>query len=486
MQFEHATPESVGVPSKAVMNVLKGMRRNGVEMHSMMLIRHGKVYAEGWWKPFSREIPHIMYSFSKSLTSTAIGFAVQEGILSLDERLVEIYKEKIETVSDNLNMCTLRHLLMMGCGHESEIEVDYDTEADWLQCFLEHPFVYQPGTHFLYNTAGTNVLAAVLKKKTGQGLVEFLRPRLFDPLGMSESISCMKLMDGTDAGGFGFKLKTEDMATFIQFVLKKGSWNGKPLLPEAWFDEATAKQIDNGSKDNNLDWGSGYGYQFWRCSVPGVFRGDGMYGQFGIVMPEYDAVIAITSASLDLQRPLDVLWEALLPEMKPEALPENSADYQLLSYALQQLELPYMCSIRNYDSERKYNGKQYEAEENSFRLPQISDTLRQVRFQFEKEGSVLTLCFGDHMLKADLGLNGDFALTTFEGVPYALQSRWRAYNKLEVELRDMTFAFGMRFLFHFKEGGEMLLMIDGTLPEEYSLTEEQRSIRFKEKSTGKE
>ena len=147
MEFSRVTPESVGIPSQAVLDLLDELYRYGIEMHSFMLLRHGKVCAEGWWKPYGPQIPHIMFSFSKSLTSTAIGFAVQEGLLSLDDRLVDLFPDKLpENPSENLQKATVRHLLMMGCGHETEIPDLGRGEPDWIAAFLHHPFVYEPGT----------------------------------------------------------------------------------------------------------------------------------------------------------------------------------------------------------------------------------------------------------------------------------------------------------------------------------------------------
>ena len=168
MEFARVTPESLGIPSQAILDLLDELYRYGIEMHGIMVLRHGKVCAQGWWKPYEPKTPHIMFSFSKSLTSTAIGFAWQEGILSLDERLIDIFPDKApEHPSENLKKACIRHLLMMGCGHETEINDLGRGDPDWIYTFLHHPFVYEPGTHFLYNTAGTNLLSAILTKKTG-------------------------------------------------------------------------------------------------------------------------------------------------------------------------------------------------------------------------------------------------------------------------------------------------------------------------------
>ena len=303
MNFQRVTPESVGIPSGAILDMLDQLYREGIEMHAFKLLRHGKVCAEGSWAPYAPETQHILFSFSKSFTSTAIGFAVQEGIISLDERLIDIFPEKSpEEPSENLKKCQVRHLLMMGCGHETEIGWADGGDDDWISQFLHHPFVYEPGTHFMYNTAGTNMLCAILKKKTGLDMTEFLKPRLFEPLGMGE-IHCVKMPDGVEMGGAGMSVTIEEMARFVQFIANKGSWEGKQLLNPEWFDMATRKQIDNAGAGwgGDPDWQAGYCFQFWRCAPDGVFRGDGAYGQYGVVMTRQDAVLVIHSASMKLQ-----------------------------------------------------------------------------------------------------------------------------------------------------------------------------------------
>ena len=212
--FSRVTPESVGIHSKGIIDFIESAASKGIEQHSLMIIRHGKCAAAGWWKPYGPEYLHPLYSFSKTLTATAIGFAEQEGILSLDEKLIDIFPDKLPNeVSDNLREVSLHHLLIMGCGHETEIN---GLDPDWIRHFLAHPFLHKPGTFYKYNTAGTNMLAAVLKRKTGQDVTEFLRPRLLESLGITE-ITCAHLPDedSVELGGGGMKLRTEDMAKFI-------------------------------------------------------------------------------------------------------------------------------------------------------------------------------------------------------------------------------------------------------------------------------
>lgn len=483
MTLERVTPESAGIPSGTVLELLDKFERRGIEMHSFMLLRHGKVCAEGSWAPFRPETQHIMFSFSKSLTSTAIGFAEQEGLLSLDEKLIDLFPDKLpETPSENLKKATIRHLLMMGCGHETEISWSGEEGDDWISRFLHHPFVYEPGTHFLYNTMGTNLLSAILTRKTGQTLTQFLRPRLFQPLGMTD-IPCHAMSDGTEMGGAGCSLTIEDMARFIQFVSNKGVWEGKQLLRAQWFEEATRKQIENRGDGwgGDPDWQQGYGYQFWRCAPAGVFRGDGAFGQFGVVFTEQDAVLVIQSASLPLQTVLSVVWETLVPAFAEGPLPEDHGTCHILQHRLKHLELHTMLGMRNPGAEASLEGAVYRSDAP---LPSLTDLiggsgkfdrdggkLLSLGFRFTDTGAVLLCKEEAGSFEVDLGIDGHFATTMIGGVPFGANSRWRSANQLEVELRSTRLVSGKRFLFRFT-GDKMTLSADSTLPVNGGLNDE--------------
>ena len=175
--------EHLRVRPSTANGILDRMEEKNIELHSFMVVRHGKCAAKGWWKPYAPELAHPLYSFGKTLTATAIGFARQEKILSLEERLVDLFPELLpKEPSENLQKVTLWHLLTMSCGHETEIDME---SPDWIREFLQHPFLHEPGTFYKYNTAGTNMLAAVLKRKTGCDVTEFLKPRLLEPLGIT-------------------------------------------------------------------------------------------------------------------------------------------------------------------------------------------------------------------------------------------------------------------------------------------------------------
>jgi CubicO group peptidase (beta-lactamase class C family) len=329
-----STPEAQGVSSAKIREFIETADRNVNSMHSFMLVRHGHVVAEAWWQPESADKQHILWSLSKSFTSTAVGLAVAEGKLSADDLVIKFFPDDLtENVSANLKQMRVRDLLTMSTGHQDEAKLT--DETPWVQSFLAHPVPHKPGSHFRYNTPGTYMLSAIVQKVTGQTVLEYLTPRLFDPLGIDKP-KWDKSPQGISIGGYGLFVRTEDIAKFGQLYLQKGKWNGKQLLPAKWVEQATAKQVSNGS-DPSRDWDQGYGFQFWRCRH-GAYRGDGKDGQFCIVLPEQDALIAITANTRDMQGELNIVWDKLLPAfgVKPKA--ENPDEQAKLKATIAKLK----------------------------------------------------------------------------------------------------------------------------------------------------
>ena len=197
---------------------------------------------------------------------------------------------------------------------------------------------FKPGTHFHYNTPATFMASAMVQKATGQTVLDYLRPRLFEPLGIVDPTWDANFQ-GISLGGYGLSLKTEDIAKFGRLLIQKGKWDGKQVVPAAWVEEATARQTSNGSNPRRATGSKGYGYQFWRCRN-GAFRGDGAFGQFCLVMPDRDAVVAITSGTNDLQGVLNLVWEKLLPALGNETLPDDPEAAGKLRERLQSLSHP--------------------------------------------------------------------------------------------------------------------------------------------------
>lgn len=333
-QLPRSTPESQGVDSAGIRDFIETANREVQSMHSFMLVRHGQVIAEAWWAPEAADKPHVLWSLSKSFTSTAVGFAVAEGKLSIDDPVLKFFPDDAPAEpSANLKAMRIRDLLTMNTGHQDEL--NWRAAPDWVKAFLAHPVPHKPGTHFRYNTPATYMLSAILQKVTGQTVLDYLTPRLFEPLGI-ENPQWDTSPQGISIGGYGLYLRTEDIARFGQFYLQKAQWNGKQLLPAEWVELATSKQVSNGS-DPSRDWDQGYGFQFWRCRH-GAYRGDGKDGQFCIVLPEQDAVIAITANTGNMQAQLNLVWDKLLPALHSDKLPENPEELARLKATMATLK----------------------------------------------------------------------------------------------------------------------------------------------------
>jgi len=330
-----SSPEQQGISSAGVRSFVNAADDEIDTMNSFMLLRHGFVVAEGWWDPYGPENPHMLYSLSKSFTSTAVGLAINEGHFSIDDKVVQFFPDEAPAeLSDNLNQMRVHDLLRMSAGHEEEVSLR--TEESWIRAFLAHPVPFIPGTHFQYNTPATYMLSAIVQKTTGVTVLEYLQSRLFEPLGI-ENPAWGTSPEGIILGGYGLSIRTEDIARFGQLYLQNGVWNGEELIPLEWVAAATSLQTSNGSNPES-DWNQGYGYQFWR-SRHNTYRGDGAFGQYCIVMPEQDVVVAITSGVRDMQSVLDLIWDKLLPAIKDEALPEEIDDWQQLETRLSNLQV---------------------------------------------------------------------------------------------------------------------------------------------------
>jgi CubicO group peptidase (beta-lactamase class C family) len=330
-----SNPEVQGVSSAAVLAFVDAADKDIDSLHSFILVRHGHVIAESWWGPYAAETPHMLFSLSKSFTSTAVGIAAAEGKLSVDDPVLKFFPDDgpVEP-SANLKAMRLSDLLRMSTGQQAE-PARKATEP-WAKTFLAQPVPFKPGTHFLYNTSATYMLSGSVQKATGETLLDYLKPRLFDPLGIAKP-TWEASPQGISTGGFGLSIRTEDIAKFGQLYLQKGKWNGKQLVPESWVEAATARQTSNGSNPKS-DWDQGYGYQFWRCRH-GAYRGDGAFGQYCIVLPEQDAVIAITSGVKDMQAVLNLVWDKLLPAMKAAPLAADEDGAKKLSATLKGLTI---------------------------------------------------------------------------------------------------------------------------------------------------
>lgn len=316
------TPDSVAL---AMDGFFEQAASDSMDIHSVMIVRDGCVIYSRWQSEGVDTVPHVLHSVSKTFTATAVGLAIADGKIALTDKVIDFFPDKLPAkVSDKLKAMTVRDLLTMTCGHDEEPTGQRGKDSDWVKAFLEHPVVHEPGTFYLYNSLGTYMLSAIVQQVMGEKVVDYLDARLFKPLHIDKP-KWEESPQGISCGGWGLYLKTEDLAKMGQLLLQKGEWNGKQLIPAEWVAEMSKKQVESinpgirieqaeerGMTKETSDWMQGYGYQMWRCR-PDCFRADGARGQYIIVVPGKNAVIAITSDNGDLQGELNLVWERILP-----------------------------------------------------------------------------------------------------------------------------------------------------------------------------
>lgn len=451
--------ERQGIPSATVLQWVEALENQLREIHSFMLLRHGSVVAEGWWSPYGREHPHMLFSLSKSFTSTAVGLAVSEGYFSIDDPVQSFFPDETPVeVSDFLAVMQVRHLLTMTTGHDVDTwSVMLDQPGrNWIRDFLEVPVLHAPGTHFLYNSGATYMLSAIVQKTTGMKLVDYLQPRLFEPLGI-EHATWAESPQEVNLGGIGLSLKTEDVARFGQLYLQHGRWQDKQLLPEAWVEAATSFQVLNGDSPDS-DWTQGYGYQFWRCRHS-TYRGDGVFGQYCIVMPEQDAVLAITGGIdvFDAQQPLDMVWEFLLPAMGAEPLSEDAVAQEKLNTKLSSLRLPPVQGLAASPFMSQVSGQTYGVDANELTIETISLT-------FTESGCTVSIKTeaGEEIIACGYGAWQHGRTTLFNApwltglTPVVTSGAWTADDCYTMVIRLCETPFFNTLVFHF-DGEEMLV-----------------------------
>ncbi len=425
-ELPRSSPEAQGISSSAIQAFVEAADKNLQSLHSFMLLRHGHVVAEGWWAPYDAQARHSLFSLSKSFTSTAVGLAIAEGKLSLDDEVLKFFPDDVPAEpSANLKSMRVSDLLRMSTGQQTEPPRNPDQV--WTKVFLAHPVPFKPGTHFLYNTSATYMLSAIVQKVTGMTTLDYLGPRLFEPLGIKHP-TWETSPQGVSTGGFGLSVRTEDIARFGQLYLQKGAWQGKQLVPATWVEAATARQTSNGS-DPKSDWAQGYGYQFWRCRH-GAYRGDGAFGQFCVVLPEQDAVIAITSGLKDMQGVLNLAWEKLLPAMESSSLPANDEAAGKLRQALQGLSLR---PVEGSGTPTVGLGKRYV-------FPTNEQQLEAITLQSDGQDGPVTLVAriadSDQRITCDRGSwqKGRFALAKLPEQPVAASGAWTAGDTFTAKL----------------------------------------------------
>ncbi|NAZ83851.1 serine hydrolase [Kineococcus sp. R8] len=435
-ELQRSGPAAQGVDARGIDAFLDALEASpGIEPHGLLVLRHGHVVAEGWWAPYAAERPHLLYSFSKSVTSTAVGLAAAEGLLTLDDTVLSHFPELDADVTDPRSRALrIRDVAAMASGHLQEMvqAAREEDPVDLVRGFLRLPPEREPGSVFTYNQPCTFALAAIVQRATGQLLTEYLRPRLFDPLGIGE-VGWTRDASGREIGFSGLHAPTEAVAAIGQLYLQRGRWRGEQLLPAAWVDDATRAHVSTAAEEDP-DWALGYGFQFW-LSRHG-YRGDGAYGQFCLVLPEHDAVVAMTTAATDTQAQLAAVWEHLLPAFADAPLAADEAAETALASRLAALALPAPGAALADAPEDP------QAWPGTF-TPSAPDAARpaphQVSLQHGADGWTLGLTDAGGRLDVVLGTAG-WAVSAPAGadgvaVPVAVSGGWRDAGTLEVAVQ---------------------------------------------------
>lgn len=352
------TPEEQGVPSKALVELFDSLHfMPGTDIHSMIVMRHGKVVGEFYPAPFAPEYQHTQYSSSKTLVSLAAGIAIDENRLRLTDRVAIFFPEYLpDSISANLAQMTLEDLLTMQSG----IKPDWGMRAkttEWIKTFLGKPVPNKPGEVFAYDSMVTYMISAIVQKVTGKTVLEYLKEKMFNHMGVTV-VNWEESPEGINTGGWGLHIQSESLAKVGQMWLDGGMWNGKQLVSKEWIAQMSSKHANGGDY--------GYGYQVWMCKYPSAVRADGALGQYVIVVPEKDVVIVLTEASFTNGKPQrGLIWDKFLPQLSDVPLPA-SKDYELLKKKQASYSLEIPAGKEKSSVMKKLSGKKISIPKNKY------------------------------------------------------------------------------------------------------------------------
>lgn len=332
MSMPHSTPAAEGVDASGLLALIDAFETPGHGYHSIMVARHGKVIAEGWWTPYARDRVHLAYSLSKSFTATVLGYLAGRGAVDLDAP-VWSYLADLETLPERWRRVTVRHCITMTVGHTEDAwnwrgddepaNADPDAADELLARVAERVPDGEPGEVWAYNQVGTYLVAQVIAAATGEPVTTHVRRLLLDPFG-GAAAKAQRTHQGRDLGFSGMHLTTPSILALAQTWLDAGVWDGEPIVPADYAERAPRPTPASLSGPFEGDWSRGYGHSFW--GQRHGYRGDGAFGQYAIVLPEHDAAVAITSEVEEMQDVLDLLWDHLIPAIDGEPDPDADAE----------------------------------------------------------------------------------------------------------------------------------------------------------------
>ncbi len=432
-------------PRGAAADFIAASEAAGLDLHSVLLLHQGSIVAEAYRAPFDPDTPHRMYSVTKSFVASAIGLAIADGLLTVDDRVVDIFPDLApDPIDAHLAELRVKHLLTMSAEHAARPAAPGARDMPSVAAYLAERLALPPGSRFEYSNPSSYVLAAVVQRLAGEPLDAYLRPRLLDPLGIALR-PWLSSEEGVNNGGWGLHLTTRELARFGQLYLQQGMWQGQRLLPAAWVNEATSKRIASWGNAGASDWVAGYGYQFWRNHREG-YRADGLLGQFCIVLPRLDALIAITAGTLNTQRTLDLAWETLVPALDGVVDPvssEANPAFPATTTGAPGSPRAYELSVTTFVlSEplalptRLYGGQ----------VPIVS-----AKLEWRDDGVALILTDRNATYRLPIGVDtwagGTSPISTGYPEPYKGLARWEAPDRLAVELVFTEGGFRTTFVF---------------------------------------
>ncbi len=466
-------PEKIGVSSKAVEALIDDFKENNVEVHSIMILSQGKVAFESWAEPYAPELPHAMYSVSKTFTSAAIGFAVSEGLLTVDTKLIDIFPEfKPEKPDPNLDKLTIHSLLTMQSGKNISVYAD-KTTPDWEKQFFESPWGFTPcDGHWQYISENQYMLCSVIHRVTGECVVSYLTPRLFEPLGID--VPDWELSpSGVEAGGWGLFIKTEDLAKFVNCYQHDGKFGRKQVIPAEWVHQTRRRHADNSRANKNPDSQCGYGYCVWHCAGAPAYRLDGMFSQFGIVFKDRDASIILTGGEIDEQKTRDCLWRHV-NDLFIEPDSEPKADHKIGLAPLADI----IPAAEHSPLEKEIEGRNIKFRKNlilsvagfpvsMLPLPTVymsaekAGNINNVQFTFGENECTMTWDEGFEHNTIVCGMDGHYRtspirLANMNFTAYSTAA-WTDKNKLQINMRPIESVCRRTIEFEFDEDGKNVL-----------------------------
>jgi len=385
------------VSKKALNRFYSNFKAHEDELHVFAVYENGAMLVRSASEPYRTTDKREVYSLSKSFCSTAIGLLIDEGKLSEDDRIIDLFPDLCpEVISENLASMRLRHVMSMNCGHDDCVMPAMEWAENAAKAFLAQPVPYVPGTHFAYNTGATCLLSCIVQRKSGVSLLDYLTPRLFQPLGITD-VKWNRTADGTCEGGIGLHICIDDIIKLGTLYLQNGIWGGKRILSEHWVKAASSPVSDN-SSNGSIDWCSGYGYQFWVNARDG-FRGDGACGQLCIVLPKYNTVVAVQGCIGDMQHEMDEIFRLV------EHIHDDDGDENVPVLLPNYIPEPSPTRLTGHE------GTLYCLEKNSFGQNSLS-------FSFDTENNALRLIFSDGSRRQILSAGSGKYMESTVTIPY--------------------------------------------------------------------